>query len=794
MISNYLKTAWRSIFAQRSSSFINITGLAVGMAIALLIGLWISDEFSFNTYHSNYKHIARAMQSKTINGVIQTSDIIPIPLAAELRTVYGADFKHVVLASGTWSHIVKNGDKQLLQTGNFMQAEAPDLLSLRMISGNRGALKDPSAVLLSQTLAKALFGDTDPLGKVLKLDNKMSVKIGGVYADLPENSSFNDVAFIAAWQLYYSADEKLKQYETDWGTNAFFLYVQLNDNADASVVSAKIKDAKLNHIDAASAKFKPTILLQPMSRWHLYAEYKNGVNTSGDITYVWLFGLIGAFVVLVACINFMNLSTARSEKRAREVGVRKAIGSLRRQLVMQFFTESIALALLSFVLSILIADVALPLFNEVTGKHLHLPWSSVPFWMVGVCFSGVVGLLAGTYPAFYLSSFKPVSILKGTFKAGRLSRLPRQVLVVVQFSISTILIIGTIITFKQIRYSQNRPVGYDRAGLITMEMNSGDIHRQFATFRQDLLNSRAVADVTESGSSTTGIYNGAGGLKWSGKDPQLNDEFGMVGVNSSYGKTVGWHLEQGRDFSPAFGMDSSSVILNEAAVSYMGLRHPVGEVIDWWGRKLQVVGVVKNMIMGSPYEPARQTIFYLDSGPGNFLIMRINPQRSVAEAIREIQSIWKKYSPEEPFEFRFVDQEYQKKFANEQKVGMLAAIFATLAIFISCMGIFGMAIFVAEQRVREIGIRKVLGASVFHLWSILSRDFIALVCISLLIASPVGWYIMHSWLYHYAYHTELSGWVFAATGAGAILITLATVSYQTIKAAVTNPVKSLKRD
>jgi ABC-type antimicrobial peptide transport system permease subunit len=794
MIKNYLKTAWRNILKNRATSFINFTGLAVGMAVALLIGLWIDDELSFNQYNSNYRDVAKVLQSKLINDVVQTNDIIPLPLAAELRTTYGADFKRVVLASGAWSHILNNGEKQLLKTGVFMQPEAPELLDLRMVSGSRSGLGDPAAVLLSAATAKALYGDADPTGKALKLDNKMAVRIGGVYADLPQNSSFSDLSFIAAWQLYYTADENLRKADGDWGNNSFFLYVQLKGNADVSEVSAKIKNAKLNHVDQASAKYKPEILLQPMSRWHLYAEYKNGINTGGDITYVWLFGVIGVFVVLLACINFMNLSTARSEKRAREVGVRKAIGSLRSQLVTQFFTESVAIAVLSFVFAVLLANLALPFFNEVAGKEIRMPWKNVLFWLVGSGFSLFVGLLAGVYPALYLSSFKPVSVLKGAFKAGRFSTLPRRVLVVLQFSVSILLIIGTTITFRQIRFSQNRPVGYERAGLITSEINSGTIPAQFSAFRNDLINSGAVVDATESGSSTTGIFVDAGGLKWSGKDPQMSDEFAMVGVNTSYGKTVGWQLTQGRDFSPAFGMDSSSVILNEAAVSYMALRHPIGEIIDWWGRKLQVVGVVKNMIMGSPYEPARQTIFFPDPKSTNFLIIRLNPGLSAHAAIRKIESVWRQYSPAEPFDFRFVDEEYQKKFASERKIGTLAGIFAALAIFISCMGIFGMAMFVAEQRVREIGIRKILGASVFHLWRMLSADFVLLVSISFLIASPVAWYLMHNWLTHYAYHTELSWWIFVITGIGTILITMLTVSYQTVKAAMGNPVESLKAE
>lgn len=794
MFRNYLKTAWRNLLRNQSTAFINIGGLSLGMAVTLIIGLWINDELSFNRYHQNYDRIAQVMQSRANNGETSTSNMVPLPLANALGSTYGNNFKYVVQASGVWQHILSTDDKHLIMNGRYIQDQIPDMLTLQMISGTRAALKDPSSVLLTATSAKALFGTVDAAGKILKLDNKMSVKVGGVYRDLPANTTFSTLAFMAAWDLYKIADPNLVKSTGDWGNNSYDLFVQLKDGVDLNQVSAQIKDVKLRNVDAESAKLKPAILLHPMSKWHLYAEFKNGVNTGGAVTYVWLFGVIGVFVLLLACINFMNLSTARSEKRAREVGVRKAVGSLRGQLILQFYTESVLLALLSFVLSLVIVEFALPYFNHVADKSLSVLWHSPVFWAAGLVFTFLTGILAGSYPALYLSNFQPVKVLKGTFRTGKMAALPRQVLVVVQFCVSIVLIIGTLVIFRQVRYSQSREVGYNRDGLLSMEMYSNAIHNHFQSFRNDLLSTGAVVDVAESGSPTTGIYNTVGGLKWAGKNPGLNDEFTMVGASIPYGKTVDWKLAEGRDFSPAFQSDSSAIILNEAAVSYMNLKKPVGQTIDWWGRKYHVVGVVKNMVMQSPYEPVKQSIFYINKDAGNFLNIRLNPKQNLQEALENVTDVWKKYVPEEPFAFTFADLEYQKKFDAEQKVGTLSSLFSGLAILISCLGLFGMAVFMAEQRTKEIGVRKVLGASVLSLWLLLCRDFVLLIVIALFIAAPIAAFVMHGWLQHYSYHIDLSVWLFAQIGVGACVLTLLTVSYQSIKAALANPVKSLKTE
>ncbi|MES1215829.1 MAG: ABC transporter permease [Bacteroidota bacterium] len=793
MFKNYFKTAWRNITKSKAHSFINIAGLSAGMAVAMLIGLWIWNEISFNKYHKNYNHIAAVMQHETYNGSISTGDAIPLPLDAGLHKDYGSDFKYIVMSSWTENHTLIAGDKKVSYKGNFMGADAPAMFTLNMLEGSRNGLKDRSSILISKSVASALFGNEDPLNKVINLDDKIAFKVSGIYEDLPHNTTLHEVAFIAPWEYYIHAPGNERSL-SDWGDNSLLMYVQIADNADMSKISLKIKNIKLDQMSQEDKKYQPAIFLQPMSKWHLYAEFKNGINTGGAIEYVWMFGITGMFVLLLACINFMNLSTARSEKRAKEIGIRKAVGSLRNQLITQFFCESLLMAVFAFVLSLFLVWLSLPFFNNVADKNVIILWSSPLFWLTCLCFTLFTGLIAGIYPALYLSSFNPVKVLKGTFKAGRLVAVPRKVLVVTQFAISVVLIIGTIIVFKQIQFAKDRPIGYNKDGLVNIEVTNDDLHKHFDAVKQNLLQSGDVNEVAESSSSTTGINNNRGDVVWKGKDPAMTSFFGWISVTSDYGKTVGWQFTHGRDFSNSFITDSSAIVLNEAAVKFMNLKNPVGETIRIGEKDLTVIGVVKDMLMESPYAPVKQTIFHIGSNHFDNVLIKIAPDVSAHKAINKIEAVCKIYSPSVPFSYRFADDEYAKKFSEENRVGKLSSCFAILAIFISCLGLFGMASFMAEQRVKEIGVRKVLGASVFNLWQLLSKDFIVLVFISLLIATPVAYYFMHNWLQNYQYRTDLSWWIFAAAGAGALLITLITVSFQAIKAAMANPVKSLRTE
>jgi putative ABC transport system permease protein len=794
MFKNYFKTAWRNLGKSKMHSFINIAGLSIGMAVAILIGLWMYDELSFDKSFKNYSRIAQVIQNVTNNGEVQTWRGVPYPLADELRKNYGSDFKHIVMAVSWDDHMLSYNEKKLKQTGGYFEKNAPEMFSLKMVSGTWQGLNDPASVFLSESAAKAWFGNEDPLNKMIKIDDQPVVKVTGVYKDFPNNSTFADLNFISTWDFLYNNDEGLRTMQDPWRPNFVSLFVQLNDNADFAKVSERIKDAKLKRVNPQLQKKKPVLFLHPMREWHLYSEFKNGVNTGGGIQYVWMFGIIGVFVLLLACINFMNLSTARSEKRAKEVGIRKTVGSLRSQLVQQFFAESLFTVGLSFLLSLLWVQLSLSFFNEISGKHMSILWANPAFWLLSSGFTFFTALVAGSYPAFYLSSFNPVKVLKGTFKAGRFAAIPRKVLVVVQFTVSVTLIIGTIIVYRQIQFAKDRPVGYTREGLVTIPTPDSLIHQHFNAVKDELMQTGTIASVAESGAPTTSIWGSSSGFSWKGKDPNLSIDFGTARVSDDYGKTIGWHVKEGRDFSKDFSTDSSAVILNEAALHFMGLQNPVGETIMWFDRPYTVIGVINDMVMESPYSAVRPIIYYSSNEPGNFVIIKIDPKASVKEALSKIGPVFRKFDPGQPFEYQFADSEYAKKFGDEVRIGKLASFFAILAIIISCLGLFGLTSFVAEQRKKEIGVRKVLGASVFSVWNLLSRDFIGLVGISFLVAVPLAWYGMHKWLQDYSYRINISWGIFLVAGMIAIAIALMTVSFQAIRAAVANPAKSLRTE
>ena len=800
MLRNYLKIAWRNLAKNKVYSAINIGGLAVGMAVAILIGLWVWDELRFDKSFANYDRIAQVMQNQTSDGQVYTNYATPLPLEAELRSHYNNEFKHIVLSTWMGGHILEAGNTKFVKDGCFMQPDAPEMLSLTMLKGTKEGLGEPASILLAQSVAQSLFGDNDPMGKLVKIDDQSTVRVTGVYQDLPANSSFANLSFVAPWDLFVSGNDWIQKARQQWDNNSFQILVQLANQAQLSTVSAKVKDAKLRNVDQNVALSKPAIFLHPMSRWHLYSDWKNGVNTGGLIQYVWLFGIIGAFVLLLACINFTNLSTARSEKRAKEVGIRKAVGSVRSQLMGQFFTESFLTVLLAFGLSLLCVVLSLSVFRNVADKKILIPWSNPWFWLLGLGFTGLTGLIAGSYPAFYLSAFQPVKVLKGHFRAGRFAAVPRQVLVVIQFAVSITLIIGTIIVFRQIQFAKNRPVGYSRAGLVTLGVmqenvpSHQDIHAHFDAIRNELKNAGTITDMAESRSPLTGLWQTQNGFTWNGRNSSKQSDFGTVFVSHEFGKTACWQIKAGRDFSRQFATDSMGMVINEAAAKFMGLQQPVGETIQWEGKAWKVLGVVGNVLMESPYEPVKRTIYMIGNGAGNNVTFRINPNRSAAEALSQIKMVLKKQAPSVLFNYKFVDQEYAKKFGDEERIGNLASIFAILTIFISCLGLFGLASFMAEARTKEIGVRKVLGASVLNLWGLLSKDFVVLVVIAVGIATPIAYYFRSNWLQKYEYRTEMSWWIFAASGAGALLITLLTVSFQSIKAALMNPVKSLRSE
>jgi hypothetical protein len=797
MITNILKTAWRILFKTPAHSFINITGLSIGIAVALLTGLWILDECSYDKYNEHYNKVARVMQTSTLNGDVSTNYSMPIAAAAVMRSNYGDYFHRVALSQWTRDHILSVGERKFTEKGKFMEEEGPEILSLPMLEGKRAGLKDPASILISASAARALFGNEPALNKTIRIDSRASVRVTGVYKDLPANSLFNHLAFVSSWELYRHMEAGIADVETDWGWDAVEIYVQLADHAELGQANAAIRDMKMERVKNIPmlAAYEPVVFLQPMSQWHLFSEFKNGVNTGGRIQFVWLFGIIGIFVLLLACVNFMNLSTARSEKRAKEVGIRKTLGSSRAQLIGQFFGESLLAAGLAFVFALALVQMLLPMFNSITGKQVVLPSKEVWFWAASLSFTIVTGLVAGCYPALYLSSFRPVKVLKGVFRAGPWAAVPRKALVVLQFSVSVALIICTMIVYRQVQFVRDRPVGYNREGLISLQMNSADWFGKEEALRNGLLNTGVVEEMAESSSPATGVWKGIGGFEWPGKDPNVQVEFGGISVTHGYGKTLGWHFSEGRDFSRKYPTDSMGLVFNQAAIKFMALKNPVGQTIVWDHHNYRILGVIDNMVMGSPYEPVTPVVYYLgQEAEANFTLIRMKPGLPVRESLNKIRAVLQQYVPSAPFDYKFVDEEYDQKFSDEVRIGRLSLVFTVLAIFISCMGLFGMASYMAEQRVKEIGIRKILGATVFNLWQLLSREFIMLIILSILIAGPVAWYCTHHWLQRYAYHADISWWIFAAAALGAIVITLLTVSCQTLRAAMANPVKNLRTE
>lgn len=795
MIKNYLTIAWRNLLKNKIYSIINILGLAAGMAVAILIALWIWDEVTYDKYHANHAQLAQVMTTYIDNdGKMGTGNAVCMPIGKELATKFGSDFKNISMASWNFGHVLAVGEKKVTRNGMWVESNFPSMFSIKMLKGNINALSDPSAILINASTATTLFGDADPVNKMVKLDNKESYKVAGVFEDFPHNTTLYDTKFFLPWEKYITTEDWLKNAATQWNNHSWQAFVQVADNIDMDKETQKIKDVVMVHKNEKTDGREQAVLF-PMDKWRLFSEFKDGKAAGGRIQFIWLFSIIGVFVLLLACINFMNLSTARSEKRAKEVGIRKTVGSVRSQLIRQFLSESVLVALISFVFSIIFVIALLPLFNKLADKEITLPWTNGWFWLISLSFTFITGLISGSYPALYLSKFEPIKVLKGTFRVGRFASLPRKILVVVQFTFSIALIIGTIIVFKQIQYAKNRPVNYRNEGLLTINMSTPDLYKHVDALRAELLATGVVENMATSSSPTTSVWSNQIGFNWEGKDPNTLPSFGTIAVATDFGKTIGWQIKEGRDFSKEFATDSLAMILNEAAVKQVGMKKDiVGQTIQFNDRNYTVIGVIKDMIMENPYKPVTPTVFLYDPNWANIITVAIKNGAPIKTSLGKIEAVFKKYNPGAPFDYTFNDEDYAKKFADEERVGNLATFFTILAIFISCLGLFGLASFVAEQRKKEIGVRKVLGASTYNLWQMLSREFALLVFISCFIAIPLAWYYLNSWLNQYDYRTPISIWIFFISGFGALAITLITVSFQAIKAALANPVKSLRTE
>jgi ABC-type antimicrobial peptide transport system permease subunit len=794
MLKNYLTVAWRTLIRNRVYSFINILGLATGMAVVMLIGLWMHDELSANKHFKNYTTLYQVMMNQTFDGRRGSQQALPFPLGEELKAKF-PDFRGVAMCDWGGDHSLIYNEKKISKFGHFIGEDAVDMFSLNILAGDTHPLHDPYSIVLTDELARILFGNENPIGKMVKLDNQTNLKVTAVVQKQPRNSSLS-FDYLIPWQLQDDIYPWIKQnHKTNWGNNSWQVFVQLNGNAKPETVNAKIKNVVIAHFTDANTlhSIKPEVFIHPMEKWRLYSDFDNGINTGGFIKYVRMFGILGAIVLIIACINFMNLSTARSEKRAKEVGVRKAVGSSRRQLISQFLSESLLISGLAFLLALGMVFLALPFFNRLTEKEMSLQLASPLFWGTMIVFTVFTGLLAGSYPAFYLSSFNPSRVLKGHLKAGKSGSLLRKILVVMQFASAVVLMIGTIIVYQQIQYGKDRPIGFNNKGLISVNWSS-DLGKNFVAIGQELANTGAVMSICKSNSAPSQISSNNNGWEWPGSQPvEKAVIFSTIATEYDYTKTLGIKLLEGRDFSRAFA-DSNAVVLNQSAVKRMRLTNPVGTMIKWNDKAMIVVGVVPDIQMESPFRPISPLTIIFNKDWVSYLNIRLNPSMSVSKAVSLIRPVFDKYNPAFPFAYTFADQEYAKKFNYEELVGNLSAVIAVLIIFISCLGLFGLASFTVEQRVKEIGVRKVLGASVGSLWQLLSKDFVLLVLIACTIAAPVGWYAMHQWLQQYDYKIAIGPYVFGVVIVVALLITLLTVSYQTIKAARTNPVKSLRTE
>jgi ABC-type antimicrobial peptide transport system permease subunit len=791
MFKNYLLLAVRHLRKNRGYTAINIAGLSIGMAIALVIGLWIGDELSFDHYAPNHSRLAQGMLHMRLNNASKSSEFftgttIMQPLGKTYHAQYKDLFSRVALSHDAGNRLFNYGDKTVSGPGLVAESDLPGMFGFRILAGSSDATKDPSTMIIAQSLATALFGTDNPIGKIVKVDNNLEVKVGGIYSDLPKNTTFNGIQAIFP---YTNNQNSYFRDNTSWQDHNGQVYVELAPGITADQATARIKNLPTPY----EKDFHEEAFIYPLDKAYLYNEFQFNKPSGGRINMVWLFGIIGAFVLLLACINFMNLATARSEKRAKEVGIRKTIGSLRIQLITQFLGESVLLAVVALFFALILVQLSLPFFNGVAAKQMTLPWSSPLFILATLGFTVFTGLLAGSYPAFYLSAFRPVKVLKGKLKTGKGASLPRQVLVVLQFTVSLALIIGTTIVFRQILYTKDRPVGYNRNGLFTVDMNTPDINKHYEALRAELIQTGLAANVAASNMKPTAFNNG-NGLEWSGKRPDQNTiGFNNVNITSDYGATIGWNIIRGRDMSRDFPTDSSACILNEKAVRSIGFKEPIGQIVKLFGQPFTVVGVCANMVNNNPYDTATEAIFVGGQYTGE-MIVRINPAKDPHAALAKMETVFRKYDPASPFIYKFVDEAYAAKFEAEERVGNLAAVFTGLAIFISCLGLFGLAAFVAEQRTKEIGVRKVLGAGIFNLWGLLSKDFLKLTAISIILAIPLSYYGMNKWIGSYLYHAPLSWWIFASAGLGLIAITIATVSYQSLKAALMNPVKSLRSE
>jgi putative ABC transport system permease protein len=786
MGKNFLKIAFRNLWRSKGFSFINILGLTVGMASSILILLWIQNEMSFDQFHQNKDRLYEAWDREIFDADLSSWNTTPKILGPTLKQDY-PEIENTTRVNWGNNFLFSLGDKRITAAGTCVDPAFLTMFSFPLVRGDaRSALEDAYSITVTETFAKRLFGKDDPIGKVVKLDNRDNFIVKAVMKDLPNNTKFK-FDYLLSWTYM----DKRGWSDSNWDNNSTQTFVLLRPGASIESVNAKIKNIIIKHLDG---KEKIEIFLHPASKWHLYTDFKKGKLVGGQIETVRMFGIIAGFILLIACINFMNLSTARSEKRAKEVGVRKVVGANKGSLMGLFLGESILISFLAGLFALATVQLCLPAFNSLTEKHLFVQYESIYFWMASLSFVLFTGILAGSYPAFYLSSFQPVKVLKGTFKAAYAAINPRKILVILQFSFAIILIICTIIVERQIEYAQDRQAGYVKNNLI-YHFITGDIDKNYKLIKNELLTSGTALGVCKTSAPLTEGWSNTWGMEWDGKDPNDKTIFNRFCADEDIVKTAGLSLLSGRDLNlREYPTDSLGCLLNESAVKHMKLKNPLGQLVKTDDFSWHVVGVIKDFVLQSPYDPLVPMMIEGSKGWFNIIHIKLNGDRSTAQNLMVAEKIFKRFNPEYPFEYKFIDQEYALKFADTQRTATLIGLFAGLTIFISCLGLFGLATYMAQNRIKEIGVRKVLGASVLNITSLLSKEFLRLVFISIVIASPIAFIAMQKWLLGYQYRISIQYWVFLFAGFLSIIISLLTVSFQSIKAALANPVRSLRAE
>jgi putative ABC transport system permease protein len=798
MLRSYLKIAWRNLRKDRQFTVLNLIGLSTGLACALLIGLWVSDELKVDKFHKKDRQLFQVMQNiPEADGILtieHTPGLLANALKEEMPEVEEAAIATPPMGGPGTKGILSIGDVNIKAGELYVSSNYLNVFSYKLVHGDQNkVLSNKYAVLLSDEMAMKLFHTTEnSIGKTVTWNRgKLSGQyiVSGVFEKPPAYSS-------AQFDLLFNYDVFFEKYADNlqkWGNSNPFTYVVLKEGTDIVQFGNKINKlrlAKLQLTDPKALKDAGTLFVQRYSEKYLYNTYENGVQAGGRIAYVKLFSMIALFILVIACINFMNLSTAKATSRMKEVGIKKVVGASRGTLILQYLGESVLMAFLSVILATVLVTLLLPQFNVITGKQLTLHVNTA-FILPVLGITLFTGLVAGSYPALYLSGFKPVAILKGKLQNSISELLVRKGLVVFQFAISVVLIVSVFVVYKQIRLIQSKNLGYNKDNIIQFA-SEGKLRGDLETFLPAVRNMPGVVGASSFSHTLTGDYGGTSAIRWQGKDPALNIRY--AGLNVDYGlmEMFGFTMVQGRSFSREFGSDSAKIIFNEAAIAAMGLKDPIGKTVVLWGKERQIIGVVKNFNFESLYEEVKPCFLNVDPNR-RYVLVKIKAGMESA-TIGRIRKLYQSYNQGIPFEYTFLDDDYQAMYTSENRVAILSGYFAGMAIIISCLGLFGLAAFTALKRQKEIGVRKVVGASVSHVVTLLSKDFLKLVVMAMLVAFPVAWWAMNQWLNDFAYRIPLSADIFVVVGLLTLVITLLTISFQTIKAALANPVKSLRSE